>query len=236
MRAQNLPRLLWSRTTDRKERATHVPAAFSFLRSLLTRQKGPLPILQAGEDNPVLRSEAADVPESMFGGEELRLLADEMIRTMRAAPGVGLAGPQIGKGLKILVCEERPEYTAMQSKKTLEALQRKPFKVMAICNPRLTPVGRKGYRYWEGCLSVAGYQGLVERYTSVAVSGLDVEGRPIEFQAEGWQARILQHEVDHLCGRLYTDRALPHTVVSIKTPPKDMRFALGPCECSHPLQ
>lgn len=60
--------------------------------------------------------------------------------------------------MQILVCEERPEYIAMQSKKTLEALQRRPFEVMVICNPRLTPVGRKGYRYWEGCLSVAGYQ------------------------------------------------------------------------------
>jgi len=229
------PNLLRSSAFDRKESATHIPAAFNFLRSLVTRKKSTPPILQDGE-NPVLRTEAADVPESMFGGEELRLLANEMVRTMRAAPGVGLAGPQIGKGLKILVCEERPEYIAMQSKKTLEALQRRPFEVMVICNPRLTPVGRKGYRYWEGCLSVAGYQGLVDRYTSVGVSGLDIDGKPVRFQAEGWQARILQHEVDHLHGVLYVDRALPDSVSPYEAPPTDLRAELGPCECSHPLK
>lgn len=171
----------------------------------------------------------------MFGSEKLKQLSEDMIAIMRKAPGVGLAAPQIGVGLKIIVLEDKLEYMKLQSERMQEKLDRRPFDPIVICNPQLKPVGKKGFRYWEGCLSVAGYQGLVERYLAVDVSGQDVNGQPIRFKASGWQARILQHESDHVQGILYIDRALPDTVLKGR-PPEGFNVPMGACQCSHTLK
>ncbi|KAL4434677.1 hypothetical protein ABPG77_002800 [Micractinium sp. CCAP 211/92] len=192
-------------------------------------------IVSAGA--PVLREPAEEVTESMLGSPELQDLVDRMIDTMRAAPGVGLAAPQIGVPLQVIVLEDRPEYIAAMAEGVPEMVQRVPFEPLAIVNPRLRALSQHGMRFYEGCLSVPHYQALVERYTSVEVEGLTVDGRPLKLQANGWQARILQHEVDHLRGTLYVDRMLSRSF-SIRGNsgrlPEDVPRP-GPCTCCHAI-
>ena len=100
--------------------------------------------------------------------------------------------------LQVIVMEDRPEYIALLPEGLAEQQQRAPFEPLVIVNPTLAPLGADGARYHEGCLSVPGYQALVERYASVEVRGVTPEGSPLRLQAKGWKARILQHECDHL--------------------------------------
>lgn len=94
--------------------------------------------------------------------------------------------------------EDRSEYISLLPEGVAEQQQRAPFEPLVIINPSLTPLSSDGARYNEGCLSVPGYQALVERYASVQVQGMTPDGRPLRLQANGWKARILQHECDHL--------------------------------------
>ena len=94
--------------------------------------------------------------------------------------------------------EDRSEYISLLPEGVAEQQQRAPFEPLVIINPSLTPLSSDGARYNEGCLSVPGYQALVERYASVQVQGMTPDGRPLRLQAHGWKARILQHECDHL--------------------------------------
>ena len=102
--------------------------------------------------------------------------------------------------------EDRSEYISLLPEGVAEQQQRAPFEPLVIINPSLTPRSSDGARYNEGCLSVPGYQALVERYASVQVQGMTPDGRPLRLQANGWKARILQHECDHLDGKLYPMR------------------------------
>jgi len=167
------------------------------------------PIVQAGD--PVLRAAAAAVPPDYLGGREFRALVQAMVAVMRAAPGVGLAAPQIGVGLQVIVLEDTEALMAKLSPSERAARGRAPFPLRIIVNPTLTR--REGGRatFFEGCLSVRGYMALVERDLEVEVTGLDERGAPVTWQARGWPARILQHEVDHLRGTLYVDRMLSRT-------------------------
>ncbi|KAI3429371.1 hypothetical protein D9Q98_005466 [Chlorella vulgaris] len=191
-------------------------------------------IVQAG--STVLREEADDVPASMLGTQELKDLVQTMVDTMRAAPGVGLAAPQIGIPLKVIVLEDRQEYIALLQDGLAEQQQRQPFETLVIVNPRLSALTNQGARFFEGCLSVPGYQALVERYTSVEVTGLTPEGLPLKLTANGWQARILQHECDHLHGCLYVDRMLSRSFSARgggSRLPDDVPRPGQPCTCCH---
>jgi peptide deformylase len=163
-------------------------------------------IVQAG--SPVLRRPAALVSPDRFGTRELKGLVATMIEVMRAAPGVGLAAPQIGVGLKVLVLEDKEELMARLSPEDRALRGRTPFPVTAICNPELTKIGDGRATFFEGCLSVGGYMALVERDLEVEVTGTSELGEPVRIRTSGWPARILQHEVDHLNGTLYVDRML----------------------------
>ena len=163
-----------------------------------------LHIVQAGA--PVLRSPAKDVTPEQLGTPELQKLISDMIETMRAAPGVGLAAPQIGVNLRVLVLEDREDLMASLSAQEKEERERVPVPVRVFINPTLTPIGDEKVGFFEGCLSVAGWAGYVERFREVEVSGLDEKGQPQTWRVKGWPARILQHEVDHLLGTLYIDR------------------------------
>jgi peptide deformylase len=168
------------------------------------------PIVQAG--HPALRAAAAEVPKDYVGTREFRALVDAMVAVMRAAPGVGLAAPQIGVGLQIIVLEDAEALMSKLSAEEREARGRTPFPLQVIVNPRLTVrEGAGAATFFEGCLSVKGYMALVERDLEVEVTGLDQKGAPFSWQARGWPARILQHEVDHLRGTLYIDRMLSRT-------------------------
>ncbi|TVT99560.1 hypothetical protein EJB05_55051, partial [Eragrostis curvula] len=161
--------------------------------------------VKAGD--PVLHEPAQEVAPEDVSSEKVQGAIDRMIDVMRKAPGVGLAAPQIG----IIVLEDTQEYISYAPKKDIEAQDRRPFDLLVIINPKLKKTSKRTAFFFEGCLSVDGYRAVVERHLDVEVSGLDRNGSPIKVQASGWQARILQHECDHLDGTLYVDKMVPRT-------------------------
>lgn len=164
------------------------------------------PIVQTG--HPVLRARAKDVTPEQIATPDFQALIVRMTDAMRKAPGVGLAAPQLGVSLRVLVLEDRPELQVSLTPPELEERERKPVPLRVFINPTLTPIGEERATFFEGCLSVAGYAALVERWKEVEVSGLDEKGQPQTWRVRGWPARILQHEVDHLEGTLYIDRMI----------------------------
>jgi len=169
-------------------------------------------IVHAG--HPVLRAKAAAVPARALGSPALHELVAEMIAAMRAAPGVGLAAPQIGVDAQVLVLEDTEEHQALLSPEERAERGRVPVPLTAIVNPVLQLLGEPGEIFYEGCLSVPGYAALVPRAREVQVDGLTPEGAPFSWRVSGWPARILQHEVDHLAGTLYVDRMLSRSLAT----------------------
>ena len=161
---------------------------------------GPLPIVAAGD--PVLRRGT----ERFDGQLDPALLARfvEALRvTMHEAPGVGLAAPQVGVGLRIAVIED-PAPVPEEVRLTRGRVPQ-PFRV--VVNPTYEPVGAARAAFFEGCLSVPGWQAVVARHAQVRLTGEDEHGRTVDEVFSGWPARIVQHETDHLDGVLYLDRA-----------------------------
>jgi peptide deformylase len=151
-----------------------------------------LPILTS--ENPVLRQRARKVRAV---SPAVRRLIDAMIETMRAAPGVGLAAPQVGVAQRVIVIE----YAENQSDDGA------PPKLYAVVNPEIVRHSAETLPGTEGCLSIPGFLGEVDRFQSVTVRGLDRNGHPFRLKAGDWLARIFQHEIDHLDGVLFIDRA-----------------------------
>ncbi|KAL1340425.1 hypothetical protein AAHE18_09G013100 [Arachis hypogaea] len=170
--------------------------------------------VKAGD--PVLHEPAEDVDPNEVRSERIQKIIDDMIRVMRKAPGVGLAAPQIGVPLRIIVLEDTTEYIGYAPKEEVKAQDRRPFELLVILNPKLLKKSNKTALFFEGCLSVDGFRALVERHLDVEVTGLDRYGEPIKVTASGWQARILQHECDHLEGTLYVDKMVPKTFRTVE--------------------
>jgi peptide deformylase len=164
----------------------------------------PIPVVQIGD--PVLRSPATEVPPEMIATADFQALVQRMIATMRAAPGVGLAAPQIGVPWRVIVLEDRAEYVSRLTEQERLERVRAPFEVRVLVNPVLRAVGGERATFFEGCLSVPGFVALVDRASEVEVHALDEGGVARTWRVKGWPARILQHEVDHLDGTLYVDR------------------------------
>ncbi len=143
--------------------------------------------------DPVLRRKAHKV--SNFD-KDLQVLVDDMVETMRDAPGVGLAAPQIAQSLRLIVVEYGDEED-----------EDAPKKLYVMVNPEIVEASEEMVNGVEACLSVTGLVGEVERHARIVVKGLNRYGKPAKIKAEGWLARIFQHEIDHLDGVLYTDRA-----------------------------
>lgn len=141
---------------------------------------------------PVLRSKARKVTSF---NQDLRMLVDDMVDTMRVAPGVGLAAPQVDIPLRVIVVEFGDEDDPDV-----------PSKLYTVINPELSRFSKELDVGTEGCLSIPGFVGEVERPKSVTVKGFNRAGQPLRIKAAGWLARIFQHEVDHLDGILYIDR------------------------------
>lgn len=137
-------------------------------------------------------------PVREFDTAELRALVADMFDTMQAADGAGLAAPQIGVDLQLVIFgsdEINPRYPdAPLVPRTV------------LLNPTVTPLGLEEEDGWEGCLSVPGLRAVVPRFMRIRYSGVDPQGRPIERMAEGFHARVVQHECDHLIGKLYPMR------------------------------
>lgn len=151
--------------------------------------------------DPVLRKKARPVQKV---NAAIRKLLDDMAETMYAAPGVGLAAPQVGISKRVIVVDAQDGRGLLQ-----------------LINPEIVEAAEFGVRGTEGCLSIPGYVGEVDRYRRVKVTALDRHGRRIWIDAADWPARVLQHEIDHLDGILYTDQALNVREVPSEPPDDD---------------
>jgi peptide deformylase len=149
-------------------------------------------------DNPILRKKATRVTNF---DRKFQTLVDDMIETMIDAPGTGLAAPQVAVSQRLLVVrlpddeESKKEYGDQAGV------------VYVVANPEIIKHSRTMVSGVEACLSIPGYFGEVDRYEGVVITGLDRHGKPIRIKSKGWQARVFQHEIDHLDGRLYIDIA-----------------------------
>ena len=141
----------------------------------------------------ILRHKAHKVSDF---GPGFQTLVDDMVETMRQAPGVGLAAPQVDESIRLIVVEFGDEEN-----------EEIPTKLYVIANPEITRTSEETLVGTEGCLSIPGIQGDVERFVAVTVKGFNRQGRPMTVKAKGWLARIFQHEIDHLDGILFVDRA-----------------------------
>lgn len=136
-------------------------------------------------------------PVRAFDTPELHALVADLFDTMAAAKGAGLAAPQIGVDLQLVI------FGFTRNERYPDA---PPVPMTVLINPTITPLSDEVAEGWEGCLSVPGLRGLVPRFDRIRYSGADVQGQPIEREAEGFHARVVQHECDHLIGRLYPTR------------------------------
>ena len=171
-----------------------------------------LPIVQAGD--PVLRAPARPLSLDEIQSTAIQQLIADMRETMRAAPGVGLAAPQVGLPLQLAVLEDAPEYHANATPAELAERERQVVPFHVIINPVITLEPGAPVEFFEGCLSVDGWMALVPRAPAVRVEALDEQGRDVRLSVRGWHARILQHEIDHLHGTLCVDRMDPRTLSS----------------------
>tara|TARA_Y100000766_G_scaffold91933_1_gene78277 strand:+ start:1299 stop:1850 length:552 start_codon:yes stop_codon:yes gene_type:complete len=152
--------------------------------------------------NPILRLKADAVePEH---ADALTTIIPDMIATMRDAGGVGLAAPQIGVSLRLMVFE-----VPVSRATNLDG--DKPCDIQVLINPNFNPATSEKELGWEGCLSIPGLRGEVPRYKEITYKGFNGEGTPIETFASGFHARVVQHEMDHLDGILYPDRMIDLT-------------------------
>jgi peptide deformylase len=162
-------------------------------------------IVDVGAD--VLRERAGDVPRRLFSSQELKDFVQLMLITMKEAPGVGLAAPQLGVPLRIFVFGDTDNHTRYLTAEERKERGREVIGPEIWINPSFKPVSDKKVTFFEGCLSVPGFQAKVERYEEVELRGLDENGdEKNPLQLRGWPARIVQHEIDHLDGVLYVDR------------------------------
>ena len=164
-------------------------------------------IVQVGD--PVLRNGARNVSAEEVRSAEIQQLIESMRETMRAAPGVGLAAPQVGLPLRLAVIEDVEEAPEQD---------RKPIPFHVIINPTLV-LGPESVEHYEGCLSLHGFQAKVARAKLVVVKALDHRAEPVRIEATGWYARILQHEIDHLDGTIYIDRMDTRTFAAVDRHP-----------------
>jgi peptide deformylase len=145
--------------------------------------------------DPILRRKARTITHF---DAELQTLIDDMIETLREAPGVGLAAPQVGISDRLIVVEY-PEDDEQEDS---------PKKLFVMINPEIKETSPETEMGIEGCLSIPGLHGEVERSLAVTVKGQTRRGQPVRIKAKGWLARIFQHEIDHLNGVVFTDRAV----------------------------
>ena len=174
--------------------------------------KVTLKILQAGD--PVLRRKARPLTADEIQSTAMQQLIHLMRDTMRDAPGVGLAAPQIGLPLQLAMLEDREELLAGMDPKILADHERQPVPFTVIINPVIT-LEEPTVEFFEGCLSLSGFSALVPRARRVRVECLNQNAEPVFIEATGWHARILQHEIDHLDGTVYIDRMVSRSFTSL---------------------
>jgi peptide deformylase len=191
-------------------------------------------IVQVGD--PVLRRHARELSRDEIATPGLQDMIVRMRDTMRDAPGVGLAAPQIGASIQLVVIEDPPQAHAGMTPAQLAERERSAVAFHVLINPRLTVEGDEQVAAYEGCLSLAGFSMIVPRWRRVRVEALDEHGEPVVKVASGWYARILQHEIDHLRGVVCCDRMESRSLTTQDNhlrywrnmPVDAVRAALGP--------
>jgi peptide deformylase len=191
-------------------------------------------IVQVGD--PVLRRRARELGRDEIATPAIQELIVRMRDTMRDAPGVGLAAPQIGESLQLVVIEDPPQAHAGMTPAQLAERERSAVAFHVLINPQLTVEDDEQVAAYEGCLSLAGFTMIVPRWRRVRVEALDEHGDPVVKVASGWYARILQHEIDHLRGVVCCDRMEPRSLTTQDNhlrywrnmPVDAVRAALGP--------
>ena len=146
--------------------------------------------------HPVIRSPARDVPPEVLASPDFQHLLDDMVDTMHEYDGVGLAGPQVHVGLRVAVIEVPAS----------DERARAAVPLTILVNPVVTPIGDEKEQAWEGCLSIPDLRGVVPRWKRLRLEALDRQGQPYTVEADGFFARVIQHECDHLEGGVYLDR------------------------------
>jgi peptide deformylase len=149
-------------------------------------------------DNPILRQKARKVQDF---GPKFQTLVDNMFETLIDAPGVGLAAPQVAEPLRLILVR------LMDDEDSIEEFGDEAGKLYVLANPEIIRASKEMVDGTEACLSIPGWYGTVERHEKVTVKGQDRHGKALRIKADGWQARVFQHEIDHLDGRLYVDIA-----------------------------
>jgi len=172
-----------------------------------------LKIVRIGD--PALRQHARDLTVDELRSGPTQELIVHMKETMRDAPGVGLAAPQVGMSIQLAVIEDRAEYLQDVSEEDLRVRERQPVPFHVIVNPRIIRSEGPSREFFEGCLSLAGFMALVPRTDAVTVECLDETGKQKVITATGWYARILQHEIDHLNGSVYVDHMNTRTLTTL---------------------
>ena len=173
-----------------------------------------LELLQVGE--PVLREKARALSHEEIASERIQQLIRSMRETLHAAPGVGLAAPQIGEGIQLAIVEDLAEYMKDVPQEDLALRERRPVPFHVIINPRITSSAKGNVEFFEGCLSLAGFMAVVPRAREITMECVDERGEKRTIHASGWYARILQHEIDHLNGAMYIDRMHSTTFASLE--------------------
>ena len=148
--------------------------------------------------HPAIRRSSRPVPIDEINSKDFQKLIDDMVETMRDADGVGIAAPQVHKPKQVIVIEvskDNPRYP-----------QQDTVPLTVIINPQIVIHGSETDEMWEGCLSVPDLRGRVSRYTTLTLAGINRHGKSVQIEARGFFARVIQHEVDHLKGKVFLDR------------------------------
>ena len=151
----------------------------------------------------MLRATSRELSADEILSSPVQQLIDFMRETLRDAPGVGLAAPQVGESLQVAVIEDTAEYQKLMTEDELRDRDRRVQPFHVLINPQIEVIGCVEKTFFEGCLSLPGYTALVPRANAVRVTALNHQAQQRVIEASGWYARILQHEIDHLRGRLY---------------------------------
>mmetsp|Transcript_7736 Transcript_7736/g.24288 ORF Transcript_7736/g.24288 Transcript_7736/m.24288 type:complete len:214 (+) Transcript_7736:2-643(+) len=168
-------------------------------------------ILCAGDQR--LREVCKEVPEAKLPSEEVSNIADHLLRVMRDAQSLGLSAPQLGYSWRIVALHVPEQYVRSLPADLRASGAMVPVPETVYVNPKLKMIGMRRHVMYESCMSLMGFVGAVERHWKVELQAHDLAGRKVVKKVAGFEARLLQHEVDHLDGTLYSERVLPGTLV-----------------------
>lgn len=183
-------------------------------RSILGASSPPYKqVAQTGD--PVLRVKTQSVPQDHISHPDTQALLKRMVQLLRSCGCVGLSAPQLGVPLQIMVLELRDEMCQLVPPDVRALREMDPFPLKIFINPTMRILDSRKISYPEGCSSIHGFSAVVPRYHSVEISGLNEKGEHTSWKAQGWAARVIQHEMDHLGGVLYVDKMDPRTFVNV---------------------